>query len=39
MGLDPRTGLQEIYESAVGETPGDLVWLTARCKSLVDARS
>jgi hygromycin-B 4-O-kinase len=31
-----RTGLQEIYESAIGETPVDLAWLTARCESLVD---
>jgi hygromycin-B 4-O-kinase len=32
-----RIGLQEIYESAIGETPVELAWLTARCKSLVDA--
>jgi hygromycin-B 4-O-kinase len=35
-----RIGLQEIYESATGETPVALAWLTMRCKSLVDqARS
>ena len=35
-----RTGLQEIYESAIGENPADIVWLTARCKNLIDqARS
>jgi hygromycin-B 4-O-kinase len=32
-----RIGLQEIYESAIGETPVELAWLTARCKSLIDA--
>jgi hygromycin-B 4-O-kinase len=35
-----RIGLQEIYESATGETPVALAWLTTRCQSLVDqARS
>jgi hygromycin-B 4-O-kinase len=31
-----RTALQEIYESASGETSVDLGWLTTRCKNLVD---
>jgi hygromycin-B 4-O-kinase len=31
-----RIGLQELFESAAGETPVDIGWLTARCKSLVD---
>jgi hygromycin-B 4-O-kinase len=35
-----RIGLQEIYESAIGETPVELAWLTTRCERLVDqARS
>jgi hygromycin-B 4-O-kinase len=31
-----RIGLQEIYESGIGETPVELTWLTTRCKDLVD---
>jgi hygromycin-B 4-O-kinase len=31
-----RVALQEIYESATGETSVDLGWLTTRCKHLVD---
>jgi hygromycin-B 4-O-kinase len=35
-----RIGLQELYESAAGETPVEIAWLTTRCKSLIDqARS
>jgi hypothetical protein len=34
-----RIGLQEIYESAMGETPVDITWLTARCKSLIDGQA
>ena len=31
-----RIGLQEIYESATGETSVELAWLTTRCESLLD---
>jgi hygromycin-B 4-O-kinase len=35
-----RIGLQEIYDSAIGQPSVDIAWLTARCKSLIDqARS
>lgn len=33
-----RTGLQEIYESAVGIGPGDVGWLTARCEEIMDPK-
>jgi hygromycin-B 4-O-kinase len=33
-----RIGLQEIYESAMGETPVDIAWLTARCEGLIDGK-
>ena len=32
-----RIGLQEIYESAIGEGPTDLAWLTTRCLNIVDS--
>jgi hygromycin-B 4-O-kinase len=31
-----RIGLQEIYESAIGENPGDITWLMMRCLDLTD---
>jgi hygromycin-B 4-O-kinase len=31
-----RIGLQELYESAAGDTPVEIAWLTARCQSLID---
>jgi hygromycin-B 4-O-kinase len=30
-----RIGLQELYDSATGETTFDPAWLTTRCKSLL----
>jgi hypothetical protein len=31
-----RIGLQELYDSAIGQTSVDIAWLTARCKHLID---
>jgi hygromycin-B 4-O-kinase len=32
-----RIGLQEIYESAIGEGPADLAWLATRCLNIMDS--
>lgn len=34
-----RIGLQEIYESAIGENPGDIAWLMTRCLNLANVQA